>query len=299
MATEYKPVALPGGEDAVRIVDTETGAVLQVHPVAALFPMMTDEELADLAADIKANGQVHPIILDADDVLIDGRNRLKACEIAGIQPRYEVLPDGVDATAFILSLNVSRRHLTKGQQAMAVAQASDFLKISQRQIEQATGVGQSRVAYARAVIRYAPELIDAVMSAGLGLNEAYKQAQDRKAKADSVEARMERLRIEAPDLSDLVIEGRLEISDAIAALDKRQREAKEARETTTRNLSTALLYTDHGKMTPVQCAEQLRVTVDWTASPHGFALTPERLYRSVAVLEALAAQLEASTNGQA
>jgi hypothetical protein len=28
------------------------------HPVADLFPMMTDEELADLAADIKANGRI-------------------------------------------------------------------------------------------------------------------------------------------------------------------------------------------------------------------------------------------------
>jgi hypothetical protein len=32
----------------------------EVHPVADLFPMMTDDELDDLAGDIKANGQIHP-----------------------------------------------------------------------------------------------------------------------------------------------------------------------------------------------------------------------------------------------
>ena len=39
------------------------------------------------AADIKANGLVHPIMLDVDGkILVDGRNRLKACEIAGVEP---------------------------------------------------------------------------------------------------------------------------------------------------------------------------------------------------------------------
>ena len=57
-----------------------------LHPIADLFPMMTDEELANLAADIKANGLIHPIVVDKDGVLIDGRNRDRACEIAGIEP---------------------------------------------------------------------------------------------------------------------------------------------------------------------------------------------------------------------
>jgi hypothetical protein len=35
---------------------------LAVHPVAALFPMLADDELADLAIDIKQNGLKFPII---------------------------------------------------------------------------------------------------------------------------------------------------------------------------------------------------------------------------------------------
>jgi ParB-like chromosome segregation protein Spo0J len=64
-------------------------AAIEVHPLAALFPMMSDDELADLAEDIKANGRIHPIVLDADGVLIDGRNRLRACELAAIEPEFE------------------------------------------------------------------------------------------------------------------------------------------------------------------------------------------------------------------
>ena len=91
-----------------------------VHPIADLFPMMTDEELANLAADIKANGLIHPIVVDKDGLVIDGRNRARACEIAGIEPAT-VLFKGDDPRAYIIASNIARRHMSKGQQAMAVA----------------------------------------------------------------------------------------------------------------------------------------------------------------------------------
>jgi ParB-like chromosome segregation protein Spo0J len=91
-----------------------------VHPIADLFPMMDDEELAKLAADIKANGLIHPIIVDEDGPLLDGRNRSMACEIAGIEPAVVVF-EGDDPKAYIIASNIARRHMSKGQQAMVVA----------------------------------------------------------------------------------------------------------------------------------------------------------------------------------
>ena len=44
-------------------------------------------ELQDLAGDIKEHGLLHPIVLDGDGFLIDGRNRLQAGEIAGGEPQ--------------------------------------------------------------------------------------------------------------------------------------------------------------------------------------------------------------------
>jgi ParB-like chromosome segregation protein Spo0J len=63
-------------------------------------------------------GLVHPIVVDADGVLIDGRNRFKACEMAGVEPTFARL-NGEDAAAYILSANVERRSLTAGQKAIA------------------------------------------------------------------------------------------------------------------------------------------------------------------------------------
>ena len=54
--------------------------------MAEVFRMMLDDELADLAADIKVNGLLSPIIIDDTGLLIDGLNRLAACRIARVEP---------------------------------------------------------------------------------------------------------------------------------------------------------------------------------------------------------------------
>ena len=98
-----------------------------VHPIADLFPMMTDEELADLAADIKANGLLHPIVVDKEGALIDGRNRARACEIAGVEPTIMVF-DGDDPRAFILAMNIKRRHMVAVEFESVPVESSDSLR---------------------------------------------------------------------------------------------------------------------------------------------------------------------------
>ena len=91
----------------------------KVHPAANVFPMMSDEELAVLGADIKANGiSRYPLFdLVGDElILIDGRNRLEAAERAGLAIDDVVVEDNViigDPVARIISENIHRRHLTK------------------------------------------------------------------------------------------------------------------------------------------------------------------------------------------
>jgi ParB/RepB/Spo0J family partition protein len=94
------------------------------HPAADVFPMLPDDELDDLATDIKANGLLMPLLVgrvDGQAVLVDGRNRREACRRAGITPSYTLLTDGEDLPARILSENVYRRHLTQGQKAIVIA----------------------------------------------------------------------------------------------------------------------------------------------------------------------------------
>ena len=85
---------------------------MKIHHVAALFPMMDTSAIEALASDIKAHGLHEPITV-RDGVILDGRNRLMACQIAGVEPRFEAWDDARgDVAEWIVSKNIHRRHLT-------------------------------------------------------------------------------------------------------------------------------------------------------------------------------------------
>jgi ParB-like chromosome segregation protein Spo0J len=62
--------------------------ILPVHPVAELFPMLPDADLREMAASIARDGLIHPCITYRG-ALLDGRNRVAACRLAGVPPRLE------------------------------------------------------------------------------------------------------------------------------------------------------------------------------------------------------------------
>src|SRR5712671_3973090 len=92
---------------------------LEPHPFAALFPGLPPEELTQLARDIKERGQLEPIIV-YKGLILDGRNRYRACQIAGVKPRIEEFNEKATKGSvedFVLSRNLRRRHLSMGQKA--------------------------------------------------------------------------------------------------------------------------------------------------------------------------------------
>jgi hypothetical protein len=96
----------------------------KVHPAADIFPMMDAETYEGLKADIAANGQNESIVFWCEQ-LLDGRNRLKACNELGIEPETCELPEDADPFAYVVSANLHRRHLAHEQRsAMAATMAT-------------------------------------------------------------------------------------------------------------------------------------------------------------------------------
>lgn len=84
------------------------------HPAAGRFPLMSAERLEDLAHSIRESGLIVPIVL-CDGQVLDGRNRLQACEMAGVAPRF-IHYDG-NPYEYSWDMNGARRDLEAGQRA--------------------------------------------------------------------------------------------------------------------------------------------------------------------------------------
>lgn len=113
---------------------------MEFHPLCLLFPQMSDTEIDDLGAQIKANGQRNTIKL-LDGKILDGRNRFIACARVGVKPRFEKFT-GKDALAFVIDENLRRRHLSDSQRAML---ATEIAKLNPGQNASA-GVSQDKAA---------------------------------------------------------------------------------------------------------------------------------------------------------
>ena len=99
-------------------------AAMPWHEYANLFPMMdewsteggekTSGALLNLAEDLKRNGCHTPVVLFQGTVL-DGRNRITAARLAGLDFLPTTEYEGTDPLMYVLSLNLHRRHLTTDQ----------------------------------------------------------------------------------------------------------------------------------------------------------------------------------------
>lgn len=97
----------------------------EIHPLAEIMPDLSQKDYQELLLDIQTNGLLDPITLFEGKVL-DGRNRLRACQEAGVEPQF-VEFTGSDPAAFVLSKNVTRRHFKPGQKAMVVVKMKELV----------------------------------------------------------------------------------------------------------------------------------------------------------------------------
>ena len=168
------------------------------HPVSQHFPLLDRAELARLADDIKQNGLREAIVV-YEGMILDGRNRWRACKIAGVEPNFKDYC-GDTPVRDVWSWNLHRRHLTPSQKAAiaveilpeleaeakrrqlaTLKQNSDVEKLPQREGKSRDKAGallniSGRYVFEAKTIRAkAPELFERIKSGTTTISEAKRQ----------------------------------------------------------------------------------------------------------------------------
>lgn len=176
---------------------------LPFHPLANIFPLIEGAEFDDLVSSVKANGLRDPIIVH-EGMVLDGRNRQRACETADIDCIYQPLPSDEDPLQFVIDKNLRRRQLNESQRAFVAAKLANLSEgrpsensanlqsletesearhneppqVSQAQAAQMLNVSTRSVAAAKAVQQHcAPELQRAVERGKLSVSAAAEVAE--------------------------------------------------------------------------------------------------------------------------
>lgn len=176
---------------------------MKAHPYADAWPMLDDDELAELAEDIAANGLRDPIVTYGG-LILDGRNRYAACGLAKVEPDFREF-DGDDdaALAFVQSVNNARRHQSKG--SLAASWALSMLAAGKRENgrwaqgsqNSANSRGEAEMYRVCGLIAdHAPELLIDVRDELCSLNSAHQEAEKARKAADEHRAEVDRIEAE-------------------------------------------------------------------------------------------------------
>ena len=210
----------------------------EIHPAAELFPMMSDIEFNGLKADIKQHGQRDDIMIWKGQ-LVDGRNRLRACDELSIEPSLCEMSEELDPVAWVLSHNLHRRHLTTAQRAMvatnlatllhgdASSQKSDSrIVLSQTEAAEKLNVSVDSVKKARKVRAKASKKVIAAVEAGtMSLNAAEATTKPKASQAEKAAAKAAKEKAKA-DAAEVKARAKAEAAGARQKIKDDAAEAK-------------------------------------------------------------------------
>lgn len=203
------------------------------HSAANLFPLLQGDEFKALVDDIRLHGLIEPVWMYDDPehglVLLDGRNRWRACDESGVEIRKRTYA-GDDPIGFAVSTNLARRHLTHGQrdavafdlEPLYAAEAArrvggrprkdvkpradlpTVLPRARDHAAKAAGASGRGVAQFKRIAQQAPDLEAKVRAGTIAIDRAERIIRDREAEARRIaEARAEADAQPAPSTVDI------------------------------------------------------------------------------------------------
>ena len=180
-----KPKGLGRGLDALLGGDEPPRDALITLPVARIQPgryqprtRMDQQALAELAASIRAQGLMQPVLVRPVDrdryELIAGERRWRAAQMAGLAEVPALVREVPDESALALSLieNIQREDLNPLEEASGLQRLVDEFKMTHEQAADAVGRSRSATTNLLRLLKLARPVQDLVMEGALEMGHA-------------------------------------------------------------------------------------------------------------------------------
>lgn len=242
--------------------------MMDAHEATSIFPMLGKKGLEDLATSIREGGQILPAVVH-EGKLLDGRNRAKACELAGVELwTREWDGEGGTPLRYIIASNLTRRQLTPGQKAVAAAKALPFFEAEAKERKATSGPG-----------KYGGEPLGIKRPEAVKGRATERAAEEFGSSAASVK-RAKRLLREAPGEAEKVESGDKTLGSALTDAGQRQK-WEETPDTKKRAKRTTLTEA----LAPLR-----KYLKGWTPEALGY-ISPTEARRQLAILEKVSSGL--------
>jgi len=184
------------------------------HPIASVFPPMSEGEFQAHKEDIKLHGQIEPIWLYQNRI-IDGRHRYRACVELNIEPKFSEYK-GSSPISFVVSLNLKRRHLDASQQAVIVLKTLPEIEREAKERQRAGGGNKKNATVkAKSVIPMLGQAIDK--------GAAVKLAAKRHHISHGYLSYAKEIQEKAPELLEQIEAGTISIPKAVQEIRRKER----------------------------------------------------------------------------
>ena len=160
-----------------------------------LLPPLPPVEYDNLKESIENNGQYMPIIVNDDDVILDGHHRYRICQELGIEPKVSIkkFKNKEEEAIYVIDSNAARRQMVTLARVDLQLKKKPFLqKIAKKnqadgtdepthtraELAQSAGCSEDTFYKAEAIIQWNDQdLINNVLAGRTTINTAYKKTQ--------------------------------------------------------------------------------------------------------------------------
>lgn len=176
--------ALLGGDSRKTVTEPVSNGLAEI-PVEWIQPgkyqprrVIDDEALQELAASIRAQGVMQPIVLRSVGEnryeIIAGERRWRATQLAGLDKIPSVIKEVNDEAAVAMSLieNIQREDLNPMEEALALQRLIEEFDLTHQQVAEAVGKSRAAVSNFLRLINLAPEVTQMLVHGDIEMGHA-------------------------------------------------------------------------------------------------------------------------------